>query len=84
MSSHSPLHRPSEVEQLTLTELEHEADRLNREAEHMGVLVIYLEDRTVIVELGGPDAWFRVLERRLDNFYWVRDVRARLAERLAS
>lgn len=80
MSTTPQLHRASAAEQLTLDELEHEAARLNADAAP-GTAAVYVADRDVILELGGPAAWFRTLERRLSNFYWCRDVRARFERR---
>ena len=83
MSSTPPLHRESAVEQLTLAELEHEAARLNAETlrpEHR----VYVEDRAVILNMGGPEWWFRILLRRVNNFYWMRDARSRLERPVAS
>lgn len=76
-----PLYRASEAESLTLDELEHEAARINRET---SAPLIYLEDRDVYVAIMGRPTWAMVLERRLFDFYWLRDVTARHERRQPS
>ena len=62
----------SEFDSITLAEFERETKRLNAFGP-----VVYVDDRLVIIEIGGLSLWCDVLALRLETALWCRDVAER-------